>query len=128
MTGITEKRCPRCKQTKALGDFYRCKGRRDGRQGYCKPCSEECRRSSFRSRVYGMSDEEFAARLEAQAHGCAICLGPLVPGKHLHVDHDHRTGQVRGLLCHGCNTSLGGFKDDPEVLERAAAYLRHDGF
>ena len=81
-----------------------------------------------RKRRYGLDDAAFEALLEAQGHTCAICLDPLVRGKHLHVDHDHETGEVRGLLCHGCNTSLGGFKEDPDVLERAAAYLRHDGF
>ena len=39
------------------------------------------------------------------------------------VDHCHRTGKVRGILCMGCNFSIGHFKDDPEILRRAAAYL-----
>ena len=66
--------------------------------------------------------------LEAQSRQCAICKAPveaLVSGRLVtaHIDHDHATGQVRGLLCHGCNSGLGYFKDDPELLFQAMCYL-----
>jgi len=44
--------------------------------------------------------------------------------RNLNVDHDHETGKFRGTLCHGCNTGLGLFGEDPEVLMRAAQYLK----
>ncbi len=57
-----------------------------------------------------------------QGGGCAICGKR--PGKvSLHVDHDHETGEVRGLLCVGCNNALGQFRDDLELLARASDYL-----
>jgi hypothetical protein len=64
--------------------------------------------------------------LEAQDYKCAICgvLDVVAPGNGaLAVDHCHETGRVRGLLCSICNTSLGGFRDDPELLQRAVNYL-----
>jgi hypothetical protein len=59
---------------------------------------------------------------ERQAGLCPICLRRL--GTTPHVDHDHVTGKVRGLLCFTCNVGLGNFADDVERLDRAAAYLR----
>ncbi len=57
--------------------------------------------------------------LAAQHGVCAICqTAPAI-----HVDHDHRTGQIRGLLCFRCNAALGQLADDPLVLRRAARYL-----
>jgi hypothetical protein len=79
------------------------------------------RRSMLR-RYYGMSVEQFAAMRDAQGGGCGICREPFT--KTPHVDHDHATGTVRELLCGPCNTGLGRFRDDPERMEAAAAYIR----
>jgi hypothetical protein len=57
--------------------------------------------------------------LAAQHGVCAICQ----TAQAIHVDHDHRTGQIRGLLCLRCNAALGQLADDPLVLRRAARYL-----
>jgi hypothetical protein len=56
--------------------------------------------------------------------GCALGGAPPPPGKSLHIDHDHVTGEVRGLLCFKHNNALGDFDDDPELLHRALRYLR----
>lgn len=61
--------------------------------------------------------------LESQGGACAICGGPPPLGRNLYIDHDHLTGKVRGLLCHSCNSGLGMFKDHPDLLKVAAAYL-----
>lgn len=74
-------------------------------------------------RRYGLTPERYAEMLEEQAHGCAICGDPPAEGKILNVDHDHKSGKVRGLLCHGCNTALGAFRDDPIILHWAADYV-----
>lgn len=75
-------------------------------------------------RNYDLTMDQFAAMIEAQEGRCAICANELALGRAgLHVDHDHATGAVRGLLCRGCNHMLGNADDDPERLRRGAAYL-----
>lgn len=79
------------------------------------------RRSYFKTR-YGLTVEQVE---EMALAGCSICGRNDWPGRHArpHVDHCHATGKVRGILCSECNTGLGKFKDDPERLRRAAAYV-----
>lgn len=80
---------------------------------------------------YGINLERYRLMLEQQGGGCAIC-GTKVPGGrgsrgYFHVDHSHETGQVRQLLCHGCNTGLGAFKEKAGLLRLAVLYLeRHE--
>ena len=61
--------------------------------------------------------------LDAQDYLCAICKGGPDGRGRLHVDHDHESGRVRGLLCSNCNLGLGKFKDDPALVREAARYL-----
>jgi hypothetical protein len=83
-----------------------------------------------RFRKYGVTREQYDAMRAAQGGGCAICGSP-APGRgktKLHVDHDHATGQVRGLLCGDCNTAIGSFRESVARLLSAAEYLRkHKG-
>lgn len=77
---------------------------------------------------YGITLEEYDQMLEDQDGVCAICRCPPTYERNgkvlaLHVDHDHKTGEVRGLLCHTCNLGLGRFKDNPALLRDAAQYL-----
>lgn len=69
---------------------------------------------------YGLSAEEYKALLVKQNGCCAICN----MSRKLHVDHDHQTDAVRGLLCFRCNAAIGNFDDSPERLEAAATYIR----
>ena len=81
-------------------------------------------------RNYGLSLEEYARMLHAQNYVCAICEAPEArlgnDGKPvaLHVDHDHKTGAVRALLCYKCNNGLGAFEDDPARILEAIKYLK----
>lgn len=73
---------------------------------------------------YGIT-KEFALELHNKQDGkCAICGKR---EKRLCIDHDHVTGKVRGLLCHGCNLGIGNLQDNPEILTKAAKYLRKHG-
>ena len=75
-------------------------------------------------RKYGLSAEDFAAKAEAQGWTCGICSTNLRgAGRQLQVDHCHKTGKVRALLCGPCNRALGHMRDDPARLRKAADYV-----
>ena len=122
------KKCSRCRQEKDLSEFYTDK-RNGGRpMAECKGCfSLRSRAKSRRARLghdWGHNDELYLTRL--QGGRCAIC-GAEQGNRRFHLDHDHATGRARGLLCHSCNLGLGAFRDNPEWLDAAAAYLRGGG-
>ena len=74
---------------------------------------------------YDMTVEQYDAMLSAQGGVCAICGDPPIVGfnKRLHVDHDHATGRVRGLLCMHCNHSIERVEKIPGWAAKAEAYL-----
>lgn len=74
--------------------------------------------------AYGITHDDYLRMYAEQEGRCAICSVPFenLPTRP-HVDHDHETGRVRGLLCFNCNGGLGQFKDDPTLLVKAADYL-----
>lgn len=83
-------------------------------------------RNSNLRKLYGITHADYERMLVEQGGCCAIC-GSASPGAHYKffpVDHDHATDEVRQLLCHACNTGLGRFKDDIELLLKAVAYLK----
>lgn len=74
---------------------------------------------------YGVSADQFEELVVLQDGKCAVCGGKPNGGKkRLCVDHNHTTGKLRGLLCDCCNRGLGLLKDNPNILEKAIAYLR----
>jgi len=89
-------------------------------------CSYLCQRIDQRARIYGITGRLYRSIIERQNGLCAICGRSLLDeaGWNLEIDHDHRTGVVRGLLCARCNVGLGFFQDDPDRLVRAADYIR----
>jgi len=119
------KTCNKCKVEKPLSEFYKDNSnKKDKHQGKCKPCHEKVK---FKSKVgaYGISVDEFYTMIEKQNNCCAICSKPLNLKKHTHIDHDHITNKVRGILCHCCNTAIGLFKEDRIVMQKAIEYLSH---
>ena len=80
-------------------------------------------RKSYLKRKYGMTIEQYEAMLEAQGGGCFMCGRPPRDDISLHVDHDHSTGQIRGILCFCCNNALADFQEDRGLLRKAAVYL-----
>lgn len=73
-------------------------------------------------RTHGITQADYDAMFQAQKGRCKICGRRPAKGKSLHIDHDHVTGRIRGLLCSSCNHALGLFAESPERLRRAAEY------
>jgi hypothetical protein len=88
----------------------------------CLSC-QTAEKTLIRLRKYGLSFRQWALLYRAQEQRCAICRIQL-PLHDLHIDHDHATEEVRGLLCRACNHGLGVFKDNKKALRAAAAYLK----
>ena len=97
---------------------------RETRQRYLETHGEQKKardREGHLRRKYGVTQNIFEALVAAQLGHCAICGAS--EGMALHVDHDHRTKKVRGLLCGKCNKAIGLLNDDPELLVAAKLYL-----
>jgi hypothetical protein len=122
-----------------------CDKKRDGSHpSYCQTCYRAVDRKRYRrdkakiilknrrhtlKRFYGMTLEDYDRLLAAQRNVCAICKRSNTQaggrGKNLHVDHCHKTGKVRGLVCHPCNAAMGNAGDDPARLRELADYLEN---
>jgi RNA polymerase subunit RPABC4/transcription elongation factor Spt4 len=113
--------CNKCKQLLPQDKFNFHTTSPDGLQSFCKQCTVLNRR--------GVSKLIYEQLLEKQNYLCAICGKPETSKnsvglvQQLSVDHDHRTGKIRGLLCCHCNHLLGSAKDDTQVLRKAIDYL-----
>jgi hypothetical protein len=113
--------CPDCQDYSEHADFPRNAASRDGWHSYCKVHHVERGKRNYYPRNYGVTAAQIEEMIEVQAGLCLICLREL--GDKPHVDHDHKTGDVRGVLCFNCNGGLGQFGDDSLLLKRAAGYL-----
>lgn len=120
--------------------FVKSKVCKHGRQNKCKKCNREERqrarnndphlgKNSRYLRLYGISYNDVKKIQQKQKNVCAICgtSEPKGNGKAFHVDHNHSTNEVRGLLCGACNIGLGLFNDSPEQLQKAIKYLEERG-
>lgn len=82
------------------------------------------KRKGIKLKRYGLTVEEYYKLYTQQNNVCKICKRPCATGRELSVDHCHKTGKVRGLLCSKCNSALGGFEDNIEVILVAIEYLK----
>ncbi|WP_344288161.1 endonuclease VII domain-containing protein [Streptomyces synnematoformans] len=113
------KYCPQCEEVKPHDQWGRNATSSDGYSSYCKACRAVQGRADHLKRQYGITEAERDQMIASQMGVCLICLSaPAV-----HVDHCHRTGKVRGVLCFNCNSAIGKLRDNPATARRAAAYL-----
>ncbi len=137
---MSTKPCRNCGEVKPLDEFYNQAKSKDGKQYICKLCdaarnkayreADPERRSMQRHRSklklnYGITVEQYDEMLEAQGGVCACCGAP-DPGRgdnRLFVDHCHDSDEIRGLLCHKCNTGIGMLGDNLDGLWQAMLYL-----
>jgi len=130
--------CSDCKITKPNKDFYKTK-RKELKRGrfytcYCKECRNNYSRSKYNSsetrrlflvnRNFGLDKEDYEDLYRKSNGSCAICnVKEEELSQRLSIDHNHITGQVRGLLCSKCNSGLGLLKDNIDILNNAIKYL-----
>lgn len=147
--------CTSCKKLKPIELFHKKNGELtlSGEQKYrshCIPCgreyshsnwlkrkeSGEHRRVSYKYQLnknYNLSVHQFNEMYRGQSGACLICgktlenIFLLVKGVRLAIDHCHKTGKVRGMLCNNCNSGIGKLNDDIEMLEKAIWYLKENG-
>ena len=140
---MESKVCTSCGETLPISEFY-LRSDTGAYRSQCKSCHGEHsystrdkskhRINSYRSQLkkkYGMDAEAFNVMYEEQEGKCGICDIQLeniftdTEGVRPAVDHCHRTGKVRGLLCTECNSGIGKLKDDPELLRKGIKWLEH---
>jgi hypothetical protein len=91
----------------------------------CKRCRAEVAFQQNLKKEYGLTVEDYLELLMAQDGQCGICNRPFAEtGAQINVDHCHRTGAIRGLLCRACNLGLGHFDDNLETIQKAITYLQ----
>jgi hypothetical protein len=116
-----QKLCTSCKKILPNKQFYNTKCNNDGLSHYCKICVG----INKKKQVYGITYEDFVILYEKQNKKCALCERVLILGdRKTCTDHCHKTGKIRGILCHYCNAGLGHFYDDMDLLIKAIAYLK----
>lgn len=151
--GAKQKKCKKCGVSKSVDQYGRHPNTRDKLRTSCKGCNslssaewnkahpekvqawregnadrvQRIERNSRYQQRYGITLERYEALLAEQGGVCAICKSDTLVKMHFSVDHCHKTGKVRALLCQHCNAGLGNFKDSPEIMDAAAAYVRHFG-
>lgn len=153
LTGNMGKTCRTCRIAKSPDDFS-WKVRSSGlRQAHCRECMrvagrryhaahpevnrrwkiankskmQDFQRSRDLRSKYGISVQQYQSMLDAQFGLCAICgsaSSRSIRSPNLHVDHNHETGAVRGLLCHPCNLGIGYLSDSAETIKRALDYIQ----
>jgi hypothetical protein len=120
--------CPGCSKKKEYAEFYKHGGLKGGLQHTCKVCVKKHnaeykvrRMELHRLKLYGISQQNYDLMFAAQEGKCAICKRGT---RRLGVDHCHKTGKVRGLLCVACNNALGLLQESEELLQVSIQYLR----
>ena len=136
--------CGCCTQNLSFEYFWVDKKSPDGRIYQCIDCMQSSRdklkpvrqnktdRASYLRRVgklrrdWKLTEDDYRGLVDTQRGCCAICRDSLDAGLRSHVDHDHTTGSIRGVLCSKCNHALGLFRDSITSLEQAIKYLKEN--
>ena len=135
------KYCPKCKTDKTLEFFNKHARERDGLQRLCRDCQKDSSKKYLSTekgvtttrrahlwRKYNIDLQTYKELLLSQDNKCKICgvgSNPDRRANYLVIDHNHSTGDIRGLLCTKCNALLGLALDSEDILERAKLYLQN---
>lgn len=125
------KGCPQCGKRKETTAFHKNRTRLDGLDQQCNECDQKTRHIRYIKLKYGVTWEWYEAKLAEQGGVCAICKNPetanqLGKNPRLSIDHDHKTGKNRGLLCYRCNHFIGYLERlGDDALEKYFKYLKY---
>lgn len=131
------KKCTKCGEEKPQSEYYKGRFNKNTNTQYynsqCKACTNAAsnkhydvgdrRKNKHYKNRYGITYQD-KIDLYASQNGCCKICGDATALDKIHLDHCHSTGEVRGLLCHGCNIGLGMFKDNTETLLSAIQYIK----
>ncbi len=118
------KQCPSCKKMKKLSDFFIDQHCEDGKTVYCKVCKGKKARNYILKHRYGLTGDDWNKMFIKQQGCCAVCNKHQSELKQkLNIDHNHKNGKVRSLLCNRCNVVLGFVNDNVILLEKLINYL-----
>lgn len=147
---MDSKRCCQCKIVKFINEFHKDSTAKNSRSPRCAQCDNENhveyrkknpnkvkennvkysklykdrQRGYDIKRNYGITLEECTKMWHIQNNSCAICMKNIKPGVGSAIDHNHKTGEIRGLLCQKCNAGLGMFDDNILILSNAISYIK----
>jgi hypothetical protein len=110
------KKCYNREKVKDRNEFYKNSRRKDGLDTCCKECRKDIHRNGNLQR-YGISIRQYEYLRKVQDNKCAICDQEL-NDQNFHVDHDHKSGIIRGLLCPSCNVGLGHYESKKKLFEQ----------
>lgn len=144
---MISKKCFRCEGIHSLFEFSVDKSKKDGRSIYCRNCRrkigrnvralpdhnakkrknahryKDYNRNYMLKQRYGITMEDFNNIFKAQNQSCKICGSEKSDGRNFVVDHSHKTGKIRGILCNLCNIVLGSLREDLELIKKIEIYL-----
>lgn len=116
---LSEKKCSSCGEVKPANEYNRNRYSSHGIDSKCRVCQSKYVYARHIEKAYGISISEYNLMVETAGGRCAICRRV----RALVIDHNHATGEVRGLLCKNCNTGIGLLEESIEVLRSAERYL-----
>lgn len=114
------KKCSKCKEIKSKTEFSISRMNKNGLVYNCKLCE----RKRILLKRHNITEDQYKSILYKQNNKCLICCNEFTDDKmNKHIDHNHKTDNIRGILCENCNRGLGMFKDNIEYLQNAIKYL-----
>jgi hypothetical protein len=138
---LVRKKCAKCKRIKLNDAFYKSNTNKSGLRSYCIDCGKnnakhwrtslplekrkKMEREDHLRNKYNITPLNYDTMLKIQKYKCAICFKKYSNKNKLEIDHCHKTGNIRGLLCKSCNIGLGIFKDSLEGAQKIIIYLEN---
>lgn len=132
LTGATKK-CSKCNEILPVANFHMQAGRNHNHYRFNSPCkvcanlnrNKNYHKEYYRKLKYNITNEQYQLKLKEQNYSCVICnIHQDDYSKEFCIDHCHKTGKIRDLLCTQCNSGIGFFRENINVMKKAIAYMK----